>query len=272
MQTSRRWMAVVLAAVVGHVAADARAQSPTARPLPPPQGMVGVGPATLKLFDPPSPTQTEARIKRFLLDKAPVTNAQYFDFVKTHPEWRRAVPPKILADDHYLSNWEGPYALGANADPAGPVVRVSWFAAKAYCEARSARLPTENEWELAAKASETQPTPTSDPQRDQLILAWYGQPTPQRQPPVMQRKPNFWGVYDLHGLIWEWVHDFNSRVVADGRRTDEAFVCGGGSLRAADKSNYAAFMRMAFRASLRGSYTTGDLGFRCAADEKVSPP
>lgn len=242
-----------------------------ARPAPPP-GMAAVGPGILKLLDPPSDALSEARVPRFFLDKTPVTNAQYLAFVTSSPEWGRAQVPRLLADAHYLAHWEGPLTLGAKADPSGPVVHVSWFSAKAYCQARGARLPTESEWELAAMASETQAAPLSDPRRDELILSWYSRPTPARMPPVGKGRPNFWGVHDLHGLVWEWVHDFNSRVVSDGRRTDEAFVCGGGSLRGADKTNYAAFMRMALRASLRGSYTTADLGFRCASSEKVGKP
>lgn len=255
-------VAVVLAARAAHAQAS----------VTPPAGMVAVGPGVLDLFDPPTAAQTQARVARFFLDRAPVTNAQYLDFVKAHPEWQRGAPPRLLADAHYLTRWEGPLVLGANSDPRGPVVGISWFAARAYCRAKGARLPSENEWELAARASETNPAPAADPRRDQLILAWYAQPTPLRMPPVMQRKPNFWGVYDLHGLIWEWVDDFNNRVVSDGRRTDEAFVCGGSTLREADKSNYAAFMRMAFRASLHGNYATADLGFRCAADAKGAGP
>lgn len=258
---SAAFVAVLLSAEV------ARGQG--GAPPRPPVDMVAVGPGVLKLFDPPGPLQTEARVARFFLDKAPVTNAQYLEFVKARPEWQRGATPRLLADELYLTKWEAPLVLGANADLRGPVVRISWFAARAYCQAKGGRLPTENEWELAARASEGNPAPLADPQRDLLIATWYGQPTPARMPPVMQRRSNFWGVYDLHGLIWEWVDDFNSRVVSDGRRTDEAFVCGGGTLRGADKTNYAAFMRMAFRASLRGNYTTADLGFRCARDEKA---
>lgn len=228
--------------------------------------MVGVGPGVLKLLDPPTTAQTEERVARFYLDRTPVTNAQYLAFVKSRREWQRGVPPRILADTHYLQHWENPLTLGERALPEGPVVRVSWFGAKAYCEARGVRLPTEAEWELAARASEREPAPAADPKREQAILAWYGQATPARLGPVMQGRANFWGVHDLHGLIWEWVGDFNNRVVSDGRRTDEAFVCGGGTLTSADKTKYASFMRMAFRASLRGHYTSPNLGFRCAAD------
>lgn len=257
-----------LAGAVTVLLASSVALAQNAAPPAPPPGMAAVGPGVLHLFDPPTGAPPDVAIPRFFLDKTPVTNASYLAFVLAHPEWQRGRVSKLFADEHYLAHWEGPVALGAAADPNGPVVRVSWFAARSYCQARGARLPLENEWELAARASETDPAPASDPATERLILAWYGQPTPARQPPVMQRKPNFWGIYDVHGLIWEWVHDFNSRVVSDGRRTDEAFVCGGGTLRGADKTNYAAFMRMAFRASLRGSYTTSDLGFRCATDAR----
>jgi formylglycine-generating enzyme required for sulfatase activity len=73
----------------------------------------------------------------------------------------------------------------------------------------------------------------------------------------------------MHGLIWEWVLDFNIRTSSDGRRTDEAFVCGGSSLRGSDKYDYGAYMRFAFRGSLQGNYTTANLGFRCARDVVV---
>ncbi|HRG95443.1 MAG TPA: formylglycine-generating enzyme family protein [Polyangiaceae bacterium] len=246
-----------------------RAASPPVRP---PPGMVAVGPGELKLLDPPKSQQAPERVRRFFLDRAPVTNAQYLTFARAERRWQRGLPPRLLADASYLAHWENAVTLGPDALPDAPVVRVSWFAAKAYCEARGARLPTESEWEFAARASETEPAPAADPNRERLILAWYGQPTPARLGPVMRGKANFWGVHDLHGLIWEWVGDFNNRVVSDGRRTDEAFVCGGGTLTGADKTKYSTFMRMAFRAALRGAYTSPNLGFRCATDEAPRSP
>ena len=251
------------------VAAPARAVPPAARP---PSGMVAVGPGELKLIDPPKSEQAPEKVKRFFLDRGPVTNAQYLTFVRAERRWQRGVPPRLFVDAGYLSHWENAVTLGPDAAPTAPVVRVSWLTAKAYCEARGARLATESEWELAARASETEPAPTADPNRERVILAWYGQPTPTRLGPVMAGKANFWGVHDLHGLIWEWVGDFNNRVVSDGRRTDEAFVCGGGTLTGADKTKYSTFMRMAFRAALRGAYTSPNLGFRCAADEAPRSP
>jgi formylglycine-generating enzyme required for sulfatase activity len=72
------------------------------------------------------------------------------------------------------------------------------------------------------------------------------------------------------------VLDFNSAMLTtDARKTgdkDALTFCGGGAINATDKSNYPTFMRVAFRSSLRADYTTNNLGFRCAADDKEPKP
>jgi sulfatase modifying factor 1 len=175
---------------------------------------------------------------------------------------------RLFVDENYLSHWGGARDLGA-AGPAQPVTRVSWFAAKAYCEARGARLPTEREWELAALASDTAADADGDPAWRAQVLAWYVTPHTTLDD-VGQRTANWWGVHDLHGLVWEWVYDFNAALVAiDSREKsegDSARFCGAGSALAADTTDFAEFMRLAYRSSLEAAYSTNNLGFRCASD------
>jgi formylglycine-generating enzyme required for sulfatase activity len=229
-----------------------------------------VGPGTYLPFYPVTPKEREVPIQAFELDKLPVTNGDFLAFVKESPKWRRDKVNRLFADEHYLQHWSGPDELGNKVDPRQPVVSVSWFAAKAYCAARGARLPTESEWEFAAAASEKMPDSRGDLEFRERILAWYSKPNPGSLPRV-GGPPNYWGVSNLHGLLWEWVLDFNSTLVGtDGRDSGgkELRFCGGGALAADDKTDFASFMRTAFRSALHADYTTKNLGFRCAMDVK----
>lgn len=241
-----------------------------------PAARVQVGPTVWRPTFPPEEGKTEIPVPAFLLDPVPVSNAAFLTFVKANPAWQRERVSALFADEGYLRHWEGPISLGSKARPDQPVIGVSWFAARAYCEAQGARLPTTAEWEVAANADETRPDASQDPAWRDRILAWYAQPSTGELGRVGQGAPNYWGAYDLTGLVWEWTEDFNSTLVSGDSRerkgADKALFCGAGALEAQDKGDYAAFMRVAFRASLSASYTTANLGFRCAKDlEKTKP-
>lgn len=219
---------------------------------------------------PSRPDDEAIAVKSFLIDKYPVTNQQYLDFVRENPRWQRGKVPVLFASEHYLRHWEGPLSLGEQADPKAPVVYVSWFAAKAYCSAHNKRLPTEAEWEVAGAASETEANAGNSPEWRQKILGWYSKPTPKKQPPVGQGEANYYGIHDLHGLVWEWIADFNAYFVkSDSRGRDEdagARFCGAAGLESSDTEDYASFMRSAMRGSLEGKYTGSGMGFRCVRD------
>jgi formylglycine-generating enzyme required for sulfatase activity len=245
-------------------------------PAPREERMARVGPGVYRPLYPPSPAEADVPVKEFLLDRLPVTNGEFVAFVHAHPGWQRDRVPRVFADEDYLSHWVAADALGPDVGEQQPVVRVSWFAAKAYCAARGARLPTEAEWELAASASRMQPDGRDDRAWREQILAWYSRPNPAHLPVVGTTPANYWGVHDLDGLVWEWVLDFNSAMLTtDARKAgdkDTLTFCGGGAINATDKSNYPSFMRVAFRSSLRADYTTNNLGFRCAAEDKEVKP
>ncbi len=206
------------------------------------------------------------RVAAFDMDEYPVTNAQFLAFVHQHPEWRRSQAKRLFVDDNYLAHWKGDLELGPLAPPGSPVVNVSWFAARAYLRARGKDLPTVDQWEYVAAASETD----RDASRDATFLgrlrAWYARSAPVPLPAVGSGAGTVYGVRDVHGLVWEWTLDFNSALVTGESRGDSALdrtlYCGSGAMGASDFENYPAFMRYAFRSSLEARYSIGSLGFR----------
>jgi formylglycine-generating enzyme required for sulfatase activity len=228
-------------------------------------GSVSISGGSFEPFYPVAGEET-VTVEPYLLDTTPVTNAEFLEFTKSNPEWQRSKVPPIFAGSSYLTHWASDADLGsARAD--APVTNVSWFAANAFCSAREQRLPTEAEWEFAARADATSSDARQQPGRQQQLLALYAARS-SSPGAVGQAGANALGVHDLHGLVWEWTSDFAALLTKGDSRNDGdrdlQLFCGGASLGAADRLDYAAFMRYAFRASLDASSGAGSLGFRCA--------
>jgi sulfatase modifying factor 1 len=239
--------------------------------------LAGAAPGTATIpggrFDtvlPPAPGVKKAEVAPFSLDTRPVTNADFARFVAANPRWRRDRIARVFADEGYLLHWRDATAPPAEA-ALQPVTRVSWFAASAYCESRGARLPTWHEWEFAAAAGPDSPDARQDPAWRQTILAWYSRPAG-KLADVGRGPANFFGVKDMHGLVWEWVEDLASMMVAGDNREqgdpDVARFCGSGTLTMEQKDNYATLMRIATLSSMQASYTSATMGFRCATDPR----
>ena len=232
--------------------------------------MATIGPGVFRSVIPEEEGDGVIDVPRFLLDRRPVTNREFLEFAQANPEWRRDNAIRLFVDTGYLSHWAGASELGPGLSGEQPVTQVSWFAATAYCEAKGARLPRWYEWELAASADATRANARGDPAWRQEILNWYAMPGDQALALVGQRAANFYGVHDLHGLVWEWVEDYNALLVAADNReqggADKVKFRGAGALSMEQKENYAVLMRVAMLTSLEAAYTTRNLGFRCAAD------
>lgn len=213
-------------------------------------------------------------VKSFYLDKYAVTNREFLEFVKENPSWSKSRVSRLFADTNYLKHWKDDFTIN-NFDQVknSPVTNISWFAANAYCKWKGKRLPTTAEWELAANADIANRKQDDKKNLLAIILEWYDKPTPAVIPQIGSTFKNIYGVYDMHGLIWEWVYDFNNYVTGGDSRSgsaiDRNLFCGAGSANVAgNKEDYAAYMRYGFRGSLKGSYTVANLGFRCAMDDK----
>jgi formylglycine-generating enzyme required for sulfatase activity len=157
--------------------------------------------------------QAKVKVGAFWMGKAEVTWDEYdlFAFAK-----RRRLPPgeKPSAADA-VSKPTPPYAdetwgFGKGNQPA---LGMMWHAAAEYCRWLSAktgktyRLPTEAEWEYAARAGTTTPW-SSGASADSLdAVAWFAKNSEEKPHPVATKKPNAWGLFDMHGNVAEWVVD-----------------------------------------------------------------
>jgi cytochrome oxidase Cu insertion factor (SCO1/SenC/PrrC family) len=199
----------------------------------------------------------------FQLDRLAVTNGEFAAFVATHPEWGKTTVPRIFAEAGYL-------AQGQEGRKNQPVTNVSWFAASAYCQAQGKTLPTTDQWEYALDDQGRNAASVRD-----RVLAWYAVPNSAELPTVGQAAPNGYGVAGLVGMVWEWTADYSTAMAGPELRNsgdkNGGLFCGGGSLGARDPGDYASFMRYSFRASLKASYVTSNLGFRCASAVADTP-
>ena len=209
-------------------------------------------------------------IEPFAMRVEPVTNAEFLDFVRIHPEWRRGQVSSLFSGPQYLAAWQGPLTLGPGARPGQPVTDVSWFAARAFCASEQARLPSWYEWEYVAAADATRRDARQDPARNQSILDAIQGSTGARPGAIGWHPADVWGVRDLNRLLWEWTGDYAAMFPNADARVPGAgaslALCGGSALAFADKNQFALMMRVAALTALKPADAAPRVGFRCVRD------
>jgi formylglycine-generating enzyme len=153
-----------------------------------------------KLFEDELPRHS-VTVKDFYMDKNLVTNAQFKSFLDANPQFSSDRFPKEFDNGNYLQHWKTPDH--DNAKPDHPVVNVNWYAAFGYCHSAGKRLPSEAEWEFAARGGRD----TLFPWGDEL-------PDPSRAnfnnnvgttTPVGAYPANPYGLLDMAGNVWQFL-------------------------------------------------------------------
>jgi formylglycine-generating enzyme required for sulfatase activity len=160
-----------------------------------------------------------------------------------------------------------------NKGPTNPVDTVSWDDATEFCEKLSVkthqaiRLPTEAEWEYACRAGSTTEFSFGDAEADLGDYAWYSANSGSKTHPVGQKKPNAWGLYDMHGNVWEWCADWFPIPYPKGAVTDPQGDGAGlmYNFRGGAWDSDPGFCRSASRSGTDRNYRSYNLGFRVAA-------
>ncbi|MFZ4083639.1 MAG: formylglycine-generating enzyme family protein [Pirellula sp.] len=164
-----------------------------------------------------------------------------------------------------------------------PVEQVSWEDAVEFCKKLSAlpeenkagrmyRLPTEAQWEYACRADGKMAYSFGESLKSLGDYAWFGGNSNDQTHPVGEKKPNAWGLYDMHGNVWEWCSDWYDEypkgTISDttGPKEGSGRVRRGGSWFGG-----AAFCRSAFRTWIIPSHRNYDLGFRVALSSPGIP-
>lgn len=255
-------------------------------------GWVALGPDATVLGD-TATGRREATVGRYAISPTAVTVAEFADFVHDSgyrteaEEWGWSfVFGGLLPDDFPPTcgvldapwwrqvegaTWQHPE--GPHSDVARrldhPVVHISWRDAEAYATWAGVRLPTEAEWEYAARAGTTTVWPWGDdlepsgehrmnvfqgvfPGHDTAADGWAG------TCPVRTYPPNGWGLYNMLGNVWEWTSDlFQPHVPGDPSLTTKggSYLC---------HHSYCNRYRPTARQASPPDTSTGNIGFRCA--------
>ncbi|HSS52183.1 MAG TPA: SUMF1/EgtB/PvdO family nonheme iron enzyme [Thermoanaerobaculia bacterium] len=151
-----------------------------------------------------------------------------------------------------------------------PVIDATWENAAAACRSLGGRLPTEAEWEYAARAGSTTAWAFGTDEKRLGDYAWFKDNSGGKPHPVGTKKPNAWGLYDLYGSAWEWVADWYG-LYSEGDQTDPTGPAKGEQhiLRGGCFVNRSENLRTTNRHWPKLDEQSPYYGFRCVLDART---
>jgi formylglycine-generating enzyme required for sulfatase activity len=212
-------------------------------------------------FDSEGPQHEVTITQPFYLGVCPVTQREYEKVIGKNPNW-------------FSKDGGGKDKVQGLDTRRFPVENVSWDDAAAFCEALNQQdkgkpagwaygLPPEAEWEYACRAGTTTAYSFGDDPKQLGDYAWFWDNAEQRTHEVGTRKPNPWGLYDMHGDVWQWCAD-GERKYESGPIQDPKGPGGGESrvLRGGSWYNGPRNCRSAYRVVNDPGYSHFFIGFR----------
>ena len=210
-------------------------------------GVLGCGPDTKPEEQPTTPAET-ASVNSIGMNLIPAGSftmgSSAFD---NNPPHRVTLTEPFYLGVYEVTQEQYERVMGTNPSAfkgaQNPVESVSWEDAVEFCRKLSAlpeekaaghvyRLPREAEWEYACRAGTTTAYSFGDDENQLGVYAWYNKNSGKTTHPVGQGKPNAWGLYDMHGNVWEWCQDWYDDLPsgnATGPSTGSGRVLRGGS-------------------------------------------
>jgi formylglycine-generating enzyme required for sulfatase activity len=212
--------------------------------------------------------QLEVYLDAFWIDRTEVTNAMYAAFLndRGNQEEGGARWLEPSSEHSHLHKRGGEWKADAGYEDH-PVIEVSWYGARAYCEWAGRRLPTEAEWEKAARGTQGQLYPWGDEPPTCSLTQYRGC---SGRTVAVGSKPEGespYGAWDMAGNVYEWVadwldYDYYETSPAENPPGPETGTDRG--LRGGSCGNNPWDLRTACRSWLSPEYTLTSVGFRCA--------
>jgi formylglycine-generating enzyme required for sulfatase activity len=206
-------------------------------------------------------------LSSYYLSKYEITNAQYSAFLNDIG----ADPIGTYKRDDYIHitkpscmiNYEEEKFVPQKGKENFPAIEVTWFGAQAFSEWLGGRLPTEAEWEYAARGGRKSQNYIYSGSNKVEEVAWYDQNSREKLREVGLKKPNELGFYDMSGNVWEWCYDWYDRYPRREQTNPLGPDYGYGKvIRGGSYLYYGRFCRVANRGSSTPAYCFNNYGFR----------